>query len=206
MVKRANSPEAMSEQPVTEMALDGGMVRVRTPKGQPSEWRQYHAIRLNRNGIGMAWFKSSPSLLAWVTTLPIAGLLYALDDGHCGIWSLFEQMAVPGTTDEILDWFHLEENLYKVEATSEQLEMIASMLWEGRVSTAKKRLEEMNTDSAKRFSGYLGQHTGRIPNYPTIKWRACRLVLARSNRWSNKLMPDCNWRVHNGRQRVCRKF
>ena len=128
MVKRATLPAAISDEPVTEMALDGGMVRVRTPVGEPSEWRQYHAIRLNRNGIGMAWFKSALSLLAWVTTLPIASLLYALGDGHGGIWSLFEQMAIPGTTDEILDWFHLKENLYKVEATSEQLEALAKPL------------------------------------------------------------------------------
>lgn len=71
MVKRATLSDAVSAEPVTEMALDGGMVRVRTPKGQPSEWRQYHAIRLNRNGIGMAWFKSPLALLAWVTTLPM---------------------------------------------------------------------------------------------------------------------------------------
>lgn len=165
MVKRATLPEAISDEPVTEMALDGGMVRIRTPTGQPSEWRQYHAIRLNRNGIGMAWFKSSPSLLAWVTTLPIASLLYALGDGHCGIWSLFEQMSIPGSIDEILDWFHLKENLYKVGATPEVLETIASTLWEGQVSTAKRMLDDMNTDSAKRFRGYLERHTGRIPNY-----------------------------------------
>ena len=45
MVKRAVLLEAKSDEPVTEMALDGSMVRVRTPKGQSSEWRQYHAIR-----------------------------------------------------------------------------------------------------------------------------------------------------------------
>lgn len=165
MVKRAILPEAVSDEPVTEMALDGGMVRVRTPKGQPSEWRQYHAIRLNRNGIGMAWFKSPSSLLAWVTTLPIASLLYALGDGHCGIWSLFEQMSIPGSIDEILDWFHLKENLYKVAAKPELLEAIAATLWEGQVGIAKRMLDDIDTDSAKRFSGYLDRHTGRIPNY-----------------------------------------
>jgi len=165
MVKRATLPEAVSHELVTEMALDGGMVRVRTPKGQSSEWRQYHAIRLNRNQIGMAWFKSPSSLLAWITTLPIGSLLYALGDGHCGIWSLFEQMAIPGTVDEILDWFHLKENLYKVEASSQQLEVIADALWEGQLSTAKRMLEAIDTDSAKRFRGYLNRHTGRIPNY-----------------------------------------
>ena len=165
MVKRATLPEAVSHERVTEMALDGGMVRVRTPKGEPSEWRQYHAIRLNRNQMGMAWFKSPSSLLTWVTTLPIDSLLYALGDGHCGIWSLFEQMAVPGIVDEILDWFHLKENLYKVEASARQLEDIADTLWEGQVSTAKRMLEEIATDSAQRFRGYLTRHTGRIPNY-----------------------------------------
>lgn len=165
MVKRAALPAAASDESVTEMALDGGMVRVRTPKGQPSEWRQYHAIRLNRDGIGMAWFKSPPTLLAWVTTLPIASLMYALGDGHCGIWSLFEQMSIPGSIDEILDWFHLKENLYKVVATAEQLEDLSSVLWEGRVSMAKSLLDEIDDDSAQRFSGYLDRHSGRIPNY-----------------------------------------
>ena len=165
MVKRAILPEASSHEPVTEMALDGGMVRVRTPKGQPSEWRQYHAIRLNRNGIGMAWFKSPSSLLSWVTTLPMASLLYALGDGHCGIWSLFEQMTIPGSIDEILDWFHLKENLYKVEASPEQLDALSSLLWEGKVSHVKRMLEAIKTDSAKRFCSYLDRHTGRIPNY-----------------------------------------
>lgn len=165
MVKRATLPSAVSHESVTELALDGGMVRVRTPKGEPSEWRQYHAIRLNRDGIGMAWFKSPPALLAWVTTLPIASLLYALGDGHCGIWSLFEQMSIPGSIDEILDWFHLKANLYKVVATDIQLEAVSSLLWEGRIGAAKERLDEITDDSAKRFSGYLERHTGRIPNY-----------------------------------------
>lgn len=165
MVKRAKLPVAVSPEPVSEMALDGGMVRVRTPQGEPSEWRQYHALRLNQEGIGMAWFKSPSSLLAWVSTLPVASLLYALGDGHCGIWSLFEQLPIPGSVDEILDWFHLKENLYKVETTTEQLEAISSLLWEGRVSSARSELAEIDHVSAKRFSAYLERHTGRIPNY-----------------------------------------
>lgn len=165
MVKRANLPTATSDEAVIEMALDGGMVRVRTPKGEPSEWRQYHAIRVNRDGIGMAWFKSPSALLAWVSTLPLASLLYALGDGHCGIWSLFEQMAIPGSIDEILDWFHLKENLYKVQATAEQLDSLSSLLWEGRVGLAKAMLNQIDHHSALRFSAYLDRHTGRIPSY-----------------------------------------
>jgi hypothetical protein len=122
-------------------------------------------IRVNRNGSGMAWFKPPSSLLAWVTTLPLGSGLYALGDGHGGIWSLFEQMTIPGVLDEILDGFHLKENLYNVTAMPEQLAVIAAMLWEGQVSTAKQQLDELATDSAQRFRGYLERHTGRIPNY-----------------------------------------
>lgn len=165
MVKRATLPAAGSDEPVSELALDGGMVRVRTPQGQQSAWRQYHAIRVNRKGMGMAWFKAPPALLRWVTTLPLATLVYALGDGHRGIWSLFAQMTVPGQMDEILDWFHLKENLYKVDADSEQLEAIAAYLWEGQLTQAKRELAAIGTASAKGFGAYLDQHTGRIPNY-----------------------------------------
>jgi hypothetical protein len=39
------------------------------------------------------------------------------------------------------------------------------VLWEGQISTAKQQLDELATDSAQRFRGYLERHTGRIPNY-----------------------------------------
>lgn len=45
------------------------------------------------------------------------------------------------------------------------MEGITVLLWEGQVSRAKQRLDELGTDSAQRFRGYLDQHTGRIPNY-----------------------------------------
>ena len=142
IVKRTTLPEPTSDAPVSELALDGGMVWVRTPKGEPSEWRQYHVIRVNREGIGMAWFKQPAALLSWVINLPLATLVYLLGDGHCGIWSLFAQMEIPDLTDEILDWFHLKENLYKVEATPEQLDTLSSHLW--KVRLAKLRLSWMN--------------------------------------------------------------
>lgn len=74
-------------------------------------------------------------------------------------------MSVPGSIDEILDWFHLKENLYKVQASPAQLEAIAAKLWEGQVSIAKRMLDDLKTDSAQRFRSYLDRHTGRIPNY-----------------------------------------
>ncbi|NES93569.1 ISKra4 family transposase, partial [Okeania sp. SIO2B9] len=165
MVKRLTLPEPTSEEPVSELTLDGGMVRVRTPKGEASVWRQYHGIRVNGNGIGMAWYKDPATLLAWITTLPLVPVIYLLGDGHCGIWSLFEQMAIEGPTDEVLDWYHLKENLYKVDATEAVLESLSSQLWEGRLQQVLSCLSELDNESARRFSAYLSNHAGRIPNY-----------------------------------------
>ena len=95
MVKRAEIAEPVSTEPVDELTLDGGMVRVRTPR-EVSQWRQYHALRLNGEGIGMGWFKAPADLLSWVATLPLASLVYVLGDGHCVIWKIFEQMRLPG--------------------------------------------------------------------------------------------------------------
>ncbi len=164
-VKRSTLPDPEPEEPVTELTLDGGMVRVRTPKGEASVWRQYHGIRVNGDGIGMAWYKAPATLLAWVTTLPLLPVIYLLGDGHCGIWSLFDQMEIDVPTDEVLDWYHLKENLYKVEATETVLESLSSQLWEGQLQKALGCLATLNNDSARRFSAYLNTHAGRIPNY-----------------------------------------
>lgn len=165
MVKRVDLPEARPPETVSELTLDGGMVRVRTPKGKSSQWRQYHGLRVNGNGIGTAWYKDPVALCAWVKTLPLSSMVYLLGDGHRGIWSLFAQMAFSGLTDEILDWYHLKENLYKVDAPEEVIDILSANLWEGQLQTVLTQLAELNNDSAKRFSAYLSTHAGRIPNY-----------------------------------------
>lgn len=45
MVKRVELAEASPQGVVSELTLDGGMVRVRTPKGKSSQWRQYYGKR-----------------------------------------------------------------------------------------------------------------------------------------------------------------
>ena len=73
---------------VEKIALDGGMVRLVPPPGEPSEWKQYKAVRLNGEGPGMAWFQNNAALLAWLSSLTFVSLFYGLGDGHPAIWSL----------------------------------------------------------------------------------------------------------------------
>jgi hypothetical protein len=63
-------------EPVTEVDLDGGMVRLVGDPGQPSEWKQYKAVRVNGDGPGMAWFQDNSALLDWLHHLSFVSLFY----------------------------------------------------------------------------------------------------------------------------------
>ena len=154
-----------SETKVSEIALDGGMVRLRTPKGEPAAWKEYKAVRLNGDGDGSAWFKDNPSLLLWTQQLVWASLVHCLGDGHCGVWSLFAQMGSLRQRDEILDWFHLKENLHKVGGSLKRLNQAEALLWKGQVDAAMALFEGLKKDQARKFGNYLDEHRGRIPNY-----------------------------------------
>jgi hypothetical protein len=41
-----------SAEPVEQMSLDGGMIRLRTPLGEASEWREYKALNLGEQSQG----------------------------------------------------------------------------------------------------------------------------------------------------------
>lgn len=151
--------------PVEQMSLDGGMIRLRTPKGQASEWREYKALNLGEVNQGMAWFKDNPSLVTWANQLPLAAIVDCLGDGHDGVWGLYSQIGSDGQRHEILDWFHLMENLHQVPATTQVLDTVRSFLWEGNVAAAIKTLAATESAATRRFCGYLERHTERIPNY-----------------------------------------
>lgn len=104
--------------------------------------------------MALVWLSLSTQaiLLRWILTRPMATLVYLLGDGHRNIWALFGQMTIASLKDKILDWFHLKENLYKVDAHPDQLETIASHLWEGQVDQAKAVLKDIQTPSTSDMS------------------------------------------------------
>ena len=127
------------EQPVgkvvEESSIDGGKVRLRTPQGKPCIWRDYKAVNLHKQAVG-AFFQDNASLLDWVNQQALATPLVCLGDGHDGIWNLFREIGRKAQRCEILDWFHLVENLGKVGGSSQRLDAVEACLWRGDVDGA----------------------------------------------------------------------
>jgi hypothetical protein len=52
-----------------------------------------------------------------------------LGDGHDGIWNIIAAIAAPEHQREVLDWYHLNENLHKVGGRSIALLLNQRPLW-----------------------------------------------------------------------------
>lgn len=150
---------------VSQLSLDGGNIRLLTPKADVSQWRQYKALRVNGDGLGVAYYQDNQQLCQWVATLPLAALLYCLGDGHLGIWGVYAQMQLSSPHQEILDWYHLKENLYKVGGSLKRLDDAEALLWQGKVDQTITLFESLKKPQAHKFCDYLRTHQQRIPNY-----------------------------------------
>ena len=111
LVQRIEYEEPQTLQGVSEVSIDGGKVRLRSQiKGVESYWRDYKAVRLQ--GIYYAtFFQDNLSLTDWVNSQRLLYPLVCLGDGHDGVWNLFAEISTEQQRQEILDWYHLKENL-----------------------------------------------------------------------------------------------
>ena len=62
------APEASAA--VEEMSVDGGKVRLRTPKGEACEWRDYKGVKLHQQVVG-AYYRENTALCDWVNQQPL---------------------------------------------------------------------------------------------------------------------------------------
>ena len=69
--------------------------------------------------------------------------IYCIGDGHAGIWNLFKEIGVPEQRQEILDWYHLKENIYKAGGSVKRLKQAENMLWCGQVNEAIDLFKEL---------------------------------------------------------------
>jgi hypothetical protein len=86
-------------------------------------------------------------------------------DGHDGIWNIITQITSEHRRREVLDWYHLMENLYKVDASPSDLKQIKAFLWSGCFEGAWKQLKSIDTYASQTFRAYLNKHRHRIVPY-----------------------------------------
>jgi len=137
---------------VSEISLDGGSVCLRT-----GEWKQFKTARINGQ-YHIARFKEDKALVKKLQALSMKKPVYCLGDGHDSVWNVINPL-----TDErieILDWYHLNENLYKQKFEKEILEFLESLLWMGRKDEVMHVLDKDNN-----FRKYLEKNYHRVVNY-----------------------------------------
>ena len=151
---------------VNTLSLDGGKARIRTPAKGPSIWLDYKAVSLH--GIRCdAWFQENEALLESVNSQPLAAVVSCIGDGHPGVWKIVAGIRQPSQRREVLDWFHLMENLHKVGGSQQRLKQVRLDLWEGQLEKAKAAFDDWiePPSTVVNFLKYLAQHQERIPDY-----------------------------------------
>ncbi len=123
---------------------------MRTKLGQTCEWLEYKAVRLQETYYNAA-FQDNLFLIDWVNSQNLAKTLVCLGDGHPGVWKLISEFSRVSNRWEILDWYHLRENLYKVGGSLKRLQQVESYLWQGKVDKAITLLSECRRKTAKNF-------------------------------------------------------
>jgi hypothetical protein len=151
------------ETPIAQLGVDGGKVRVRTPLGEACQWRDYKAIATEHSII--ANFRNNTQLSGWVNAQILENPISCLGDGHDGVWKLIAQIAQAHQRREILDWYHLKENLYKVGGSLKRLHQAEALLWQGNVEETLLLFEAFHKKQARNFCAYLRKHRHRIVNY-----------------------------------------
>jgi hypothetical protein len=165
IVQRYEFVETNCLEKVKEISVDGGKVRLRTEeKGQPCIWKDYKSVCIHQ-GQKKAWFLENEALINWVNRQKFTDPVTCLGDGHPGIWNLVAQFQCPGEKREILDWYHLVENLYKIGGSLKRIKIAKTLLWHGKVSETIDLISPLHGKQAINFCHYLETHRSRIINY-----------------------------------------
>jgi len=164
LVHRQEFPRPTVDKEVKELSVDGGKVRLRTPMGEESTWKDYKAVRLHGQATA-AWYRNNAALVEWVLAQPLAAPLTCIGDGHDGIWNIIKHLAPPNQRLEILDWYHLKENLYQVGGSIKRLRQAETLLWRGQVDATLELFLNCALKQAHNFCKYLTKHRHRIVNY-----------------------------------------
>ena len=143
---------------VSQLAVDGGKVCLRAPGG--CQWKDYKVATLNGGAASVARFADNEGLLERVNALRLEEPLLCLGDGHAGVWNLVARIGEPRSRFELLDWYHLKENLYRQPWGETRLQAAERQLWQGRAGELIASLPPN-----KRRRNFLEKQEGRLANY-----------------------------------------
>lgn len=163
LVQRFDFPPHQAKEPIQELGVDGGKVRLRTPLKEASIWRDYKALETDQGVV--AALHNNAQLIDWVNGQSLSHPLICLGDGHDGIWNIIEKIGLPEQRREILDWYHLNENLQKVGGSLKRLEQAETLLWNGKLEETIALFAPLKSSQAQNFCLYLEKHRPRIINY-----------------------------------------
>lgn len=148
------------------MSIDGGKIGLRGEEKEGGQWRDYKLVSL-QGDVCEAFFQDPKGLEDWSQGQPLSPIVTFLGDGPAGIWKVVESFGNQSwrIRREVLDWYHLKENLFKVGGSIKRLEGIENLLWHGFVDGALRELEGLKNKRAETFKAYLKKHSQRIPDY-----------------------------------------
>jgi hypothetical protein len=166
LVHRTDWKVSSASDTVLALSVDGGKARIRTPEKGPNGCLDYKAITLHGSVCG-AWFQENEELLKYANSQPLAPVVSCLGDGHKGIWNIMAGIKEPEGRREVLDWYHLMENLHKVGGSEQRLKQVRAELWQGNIERAKMAFDDWENppEQVGNFLDYLEDHKNRIPNY-----------------------------------------
>ena len=109
----------------------------------------------------------SPQIEKSCLLLSLAERVTCVGDGHPGIWKLMSGIKEQHSRREVLDWYHLMENLHKIGGSEQRLKQVRAELWTGSIAAAKAAFSDWNSPPKEvdNFLAYLEGHQDRIPNY-----------------------------------------
>jgi hypothetical protein len=83
-----------------------------------------------------------------------------LGDGHAGVWKLVAHLGKARSRFELLDWYHLKENLYRQPWSETRLRTVGTQLWQGRARELIVSLPPQN-----RLRRFLEKQQTRLVDY-----------------------------------------
>jgi hypothetical protein len=120
---------------------------------------------VHRQTFDLPDIEQAAQLIDWSNEQSLAQPVACLGDGHDGIWNIISQIATSEQRLELLDWYHLVENLHKVGGSIKRLKQAEGLLWQGQVEAAMALFSNCQRKQAKNFCEYLRKHQHRIVNY-----------------------------------------